>query len=227
MTVSKTLTDEITSLIKIGEELTEKAKIDRSGLKDAEISKAASWVTRSGEMIKRLYPTDSQHLESYKACLAQYKFDIMHSNYYQHLSIMTGLLRGVHHELEKGLLSDIKQLLQADIFADFLEMAEHLLKENYKDASAVIIGSVLEDTLRKLADANGVATSKSGKYLTIDPLNVALAKAGVYNRLVQKQITSWADLRNKAAHGHYDDYDRNQVEMMLLFTQDFCFRYLS
>jgi hypothetical protein len=150
----------------------------------------------------------------------------MHSNYYQHLAIATGLLRGVLHELEKGLLSYIKQLLQADIFADFLEMAEHLLRENYKDASAVIIGSVLEDTLRKLADTNGIPTSTGGKPLTIDPLNAALASVGIYNRLVQKQITSWADLRNKAAHGHYDEYDRNQVEMMLLFTQDFCSRHL-
>lgn len=227
MTISKTLTDEITSLIQIGEELIAKAKRSGSELISDDIGKAISWVTRTGEMIKRLYPVDSQHLESYKECMAEYKFDIIHSNYYQHLCIMTGLLRGVSHELEKGLLSDIKNLLQADIFANFLEMADHLLKENYKDASAVIIGSVLEDTLRKLADANGVATFKSGKPLTIDPLNVALVKAAVYNKLVQKQITSWADLRNKAAHGNYDDYDKKQVEMFLSFTQDFCSRYLA
>lgn len=226
MTVAKTLTDEITNLIQIGDELTKKAKGSSSNLGDADISKCVSWITRTGEMIKRLYPADSQHLESYKACLSQYKFAAMHSNYYQHLAIATGLLSGVLHELEKGLLSDIKQLLQADIFADFLEMAEHLLKENYKDASAVIIGSVLEDTLRKLAETNGVPTATGGKPLTIDPLNAALANAGIYNKLVQKQITGWADLRNKAAHGHYDEYDKHQVEMMLLFTQDFCSRHL-
>jgi len=226
MTISKTLTDEITTLIRIGEELIAKAKGSDSNLDD-DIGKAASWVTRTGEMIRRLYPADSQHLASYTTCVSDYNFNILHSNYYAHLSTVTGLLRGVQHELEQGLLSDIKQLLQADIFADFLEMAEHLLKENYKDASAVIIGSVLEDTLRKLAVANGLPTSKGGKPLTIDPLNVALAKGGVYNKLVQKQITSWADLRNEAAHGHYDKYDGNQVEMMLLFTQDFCSRHLT
>lgn len=227
MTISKTISDEVASLIQIGEELTAKAKGSDSGLEDADISKAASWVTRAGEMIKRLYPADSQHLESYKACSKQYNFSIMHSNYYQHLSIVTGLLRGVQHELEKGLLIGIKKLLQADIFADFLEMAEHILKENYKDARAVIIGSVLEDTLRKLADANGILTTAGDRPLTIEPLNTALAKAGVYNKLVQKQIMSWADLRNNAAHGHYGKYDKGQVEMMLLFTQDFCSRHLT
>jgi len=35
----------------------------------------------------------------------------------------------------------------------------------------------------------------------------------------QKQITSWGDLRNKAAHGQYDKYDEKQVRMMLLFVE--------
>lgn len=227
MTDSDVFASEIDDLVKTGEELSTKAKSSGSGLGNEDIAKAASWVTRSGEMIKRLYPPDSQHLESYKACIGQYDFTNMHSNYYQHLSLLTGLLKGVRHELEKGLLVEIRQLLQADIFADFLEMAEHLLQEGYEDASAVITGSVLEDTLRKIADANGVQTVKAGKPLTIDPMNAALTKAGVYNKLIQKQITSWADLRNKAAHGHYDEYDKNQVQMMLLFTQDFCSRHLS
>jgi len=107
-------------------------------------------------------------------------------------------------------------------------MGEHLLKEGYKDAAAVIVGSVLEDTLRKLCDSNGITTTNSkGNPLTIDPLNSELAKAVVYNKLVQKQITSWADLRNNAAHGHFDKYDDKQVKMMLLFVQSFCTDYLK
>lgn len=36
----------------------------------------------------------------------------------------------------------------------------------------------------------------AGKPLTIEPLNVNLAKGGVYSPLTKKQVTSWADLRN-------------------------------
>ena len=54
------------------------------------------------------------------------------------------------------MLSNFMSLAQAEVFADFLDMAEHLLGEGYKDAAAVILGAVLEDTLRKLADAYGV-----------------------------------------------------------------------
>jgi hypothetical protein len=71
---------------------------------------------------------------------------------------------------------------------------------------------------------NIVKTNRT--YKTIEPLNVELAQIGIYDTLIQKQITSWADLRNKAAHGHFSEYDNKQVEMMLLFVQKFCSDYL-
>lgn len=107
-------------------------------------------------------------------------------------------------------------------------MAEHLLTEGFKDAAAVLIGGVLEDALRKLSQSNGLAlTNAQGKPLTIDPMNVNLAKAGVYQPLTQKQITSWADLRNNAAHGHYNKYVVSEVKEMLLFVQRFAADFLQ
>jgi hypothetical protein len=76
--------------------------------------------------------------------------------------------------------------------------------------------------LRTLSEQHDLPISNSsGKPLTIDPLNIQLAGAEIYSKLIQKQITSWAHVRNKAAHGEYDEYDRKQVEMMLLFVQNF------
>ena len=121
------------------------------------------------------------------------------------------------------MLLDFKLLLQAEVFADFLEMAEHLLGGDYKDAAAVLLGAVLEDSLRKIASTAGVATvGSNGKAFTIDPLNVAIAKVGTYGPLVQKQITTWANLRNDAAHGNFSKYDADQVRQMFLFVQKFC-----
>jgi hypothetical protein len=106
-------------------------------------------------------------------------------------------------------------------------MGEHLLNEGYKDAAAVIIGTVLEDSVRKLCQSKGISTTKqNGTQLTIDPMNAELAKAQVYSKLEQKQITTWAHIRNKAAHGEYSKYDKKQVEMMLMFVQAFSRKYL-
>ena len=91
---------------------------------------------------------------------------MMHSLYYGHVSELVGILKGVQHDMKSGLLSDLRRLLQAEVFADFLEMAEHLLNERYKDAAAVILSTILEDSLRKLSDSQGLSTtSASGKSL--------------------------------------------------------------
>ena len=47
-----------------------------------------------------------------------------------------------------------------------------------------------------------------------DRLNADLAKAEVYSKLDQKQITAWLDLRNNAAHGKYGEYTEQQVNQL-------------
>lgn len=226
--ISQTLKDEIDELVKYGDEVSNKAEKSGSGLGNKDVAEASAWVTRIGQIIKNFRIEDSQYYKNYEKVLRTKSFFNMHTNWCKHLFVMTGIIKSVQNDFEKGLLVNIRQLLQAEIFADFLEMGEYLLKENYKDAAAVIIGSVLEDSLRKLATSNGINILKdNGNYLTLEPLNIELAKADVYNRLKQKEVTSWGDLRNKAAHGHHDEYDKPQVQMMLLFVQKFCSDYLT
>ncbi|KKN48021.1 hypothetical protein LCGC14_0657070 [marine sediment metagenome] len=37
-------------------------------------------------------------------------------------------------------------------------------------------------------------------------------------------MTGWLDLRNKAAHGKYDEYNKNKVEQMIMGVRDFIVR---
>ena len=46
-------------------------------------------------------------------------------------------------------------------------------------------------------------------------MNDDLAKAGIYNSLVQKQITALAGIRNSAAHGKIDEFTKVNVEQMI------------
>lgn len=129
-----------------------------------------------------------------------------------------GILIGINKEIEGGWLVKIKGLVTAEVFSDFLEMSEYLLKENYKDPAAVMIGSVLEGHLRQLCGNNGISIEviKDGKPIPkkAEMLNSELTAANVYNKLDQKGITSWLDLRNKAAHGKYEEYTKEQVDIM-------------
>jgi len=213
---------EVNDLANSGSSLLRTIQSSSNSIDGENLIAVTTWVTRLGQLIRRLYGEKSQHFESYSTALSTNYFYNLHSEWNSHFSQMVGVARAIKHDLDNGLLVHFKALVQADVFADFLEMGEYLLQEGYKDAAAVIIGSVLEDGLRKIP-----LTQASGKPMTIEPLNVELAKQDVYSRLVQKQITSWAHIRNKAAHGEFGEYNKEQVKMMLLFVQSFAAEHFS
>ncbi|MEK6608071.1 MAG: DUF4145 domain-containing protein [Myxococcota bacterium] len=122
------------------------------------------------------------------------------------------LLRALRSDLDGGYLQGLRGLVRADVFADFIEQAEHLLAAGYFQPAAVVVGAVLEDGLRKLCTKHGIALPEVGK---LDKMNADLVKAGAYDKLQQKLVTAWADLRNKAAHGEWEKFKPADVEDML------------
>lgn len=137
------------------------------------------------------------------------------------LAQVAGILRALRADYQAGYLRTVEELIHADVFADLLDMAGELQRKGFKDPAAVLAGSVLEEHLRKLAIANGIKTNAGSKTKKADTLNADLTKVGAYNRLVQKQVTAWLDLRNLAAHGRYDEYDHEQAAAMLRDVQRF------
>lgn len=219
---------ELDDLNATGEKLIAIAGNAGDNIQGGQLADVMAWVSRSGHIIRKVGDQESAYDHAFQEARRAKGFTFIHSNNYAHLCEIWGALKGLRHAVDAGLLQDLTRLVQADIFADFLEMAEHLLSERYKDASAVLIGGVLEDALRKLSASNNLPlVAAAGKPLTIEPLNVNLAKAGVYPPLTKKQITSWADLRNNAAHGGYGKYTADDVKQMLLFVQRFCADFLQ
>jgi hypothetical protein len=149
-------------------------------------------------------------------------------NYPSAIEAGLGILEAVKTEISGGWLITVKGLVSAEIFADFLDMATYLLQENYKDPAAVVTGSVLEEHLRQLCSKNSIPIdlSQGGKMLPkkTDRMNADLSNASVYNKLDHKNVTAWLDLRNKAAHGQYGEYTKDQVELMLAGVTDFMTR---
>lgn len=138
---------------------------------------------------------------------------------------ITGALKALRSDLMEGRLQTVTELIHADMFTDFLEMADYLQSENYKDAAAVIGGSVLEEHLRNLCDKQSITTLANGKQKKASVLNDELAGKGVYSKGDQKSVTAWLDLRNAAAHGHYNEYTQDQVALFLQSIRDFLRRY--
>lgn len=145
-------------------------------------------------------------------------------NLHLHTSSIIGIVQALKEDLAAGYIQNLAELVHADIFSDFLEMAKHLSENNYKDPAAVLAGSTLESHLRKLSIKNGIHIENLGKPVKADKLNADLTKDNVYSILDQKNITAWLDLRNKAAHGNYDEYTNDQVKLLIASINDFIAR---
>ena len=126
-------------------------------------------------------------------------------------------------------MGSIKELVHAEIFSDFLDTASYLLEERYKDPAAVIGGAALESHLRQLcikhevdaeaADGAGIMRAKKAERMNQD-----LAKVPAYGVLDQKNVTAWLDLRNKAAHGRFAEYTKEQVGTVIGGVREFIAR---
>lgn len=170
--------------------------------------------------IAMVYSKDHSHYSEFdKAAKGNFVSDVKQGH---------GVLLAIQDEINGGWIFSVKKLVSAEIFSDFLEMAAHLLEQDYKDPAAVMIGSVLEENLRQLCHSAGIETEteKDGAHIPkkADRLNSDLAKAEVYTKLDHKAVTMWLDLRNKAAHGKYNEYGNEQVELMMQGVTEFLAR---
>lgn len=171
-------------------------------------------------IIERAAPSGSAYIVNCHAVLAD-----EHSGEGYKLECLAGIAEALRDDYFSGTLASIHELIRAEVFDDFIEMAEHLLESGYKDAAAVLIGGVLEGELKKLAQRIGVPVLGSdGRPLKSDGLNAAVAARGMYNKLDQKSVTSWLDLRNKAAHAEYASYTIDHVRVMLAGVRHFVSR---
>ncbi len=135
-----------------------------------------------------------------------------------------GVLQAAYNDYTEDFLFETKALISAEILDDFLEQAEVLFESGYYHPAASLTGAVLEDSLRKLCEKNNIAIPEKTK---IDTLNAELAKAGVYSKLVQKEITAKADIRNNADHGKFNEFSKKDVEEMIKWVRHFESSYLG
>lgn len=181
---------------------------------------AIQWQVSCLQLFSQIFGAESNYISEFK----NHTRFINSEDNYDNLRNALGVLKGAKDDYENSYLFDTRTLIEAEVFDEFLEQAEELFKKRYYQAAAVIAGCVLEDGLRKLGQRK-IPSFPTGK--TIDPMNIELAKAGIYNALWQKKITALADTRNKAAHGKWTEFTEKDVEDMIRDVRRFMEDYFS
>ncbi|MDA1051374.1 MAG: DUF4145 domain-containing protein [Planctomycetota bacterium] len=175
------------------------------------------WQTSVSSLFSRVFanhdPTFQRFADACKANLnSALSFDIQRS-----------IFRAAKEDFEGGYLFDIQNLVHSDVFIDELEQAKHFLDKGFKVPAAVIAGTVLETTLRRMCDTHSGLTPSDN----INAMNNDLYTANVYGKASNKQVGSWGDIRNDAAHGRPDEFDPKQVSQMIDGVRDFVAKHIK
>lgn len=134
------------------------------------------------------------------------------------VSTLQGILDSFTEYLESGLSTGYspERKAQIDVVSDFLGQSQAMLdrKQFHPGAAAILIGASLEEFLRNWVEAEGlsIGNARAG----IDAYSKALQAADYLSKQDIKDITSWAGIRNHAAHGEWEQVgDSNRIRLML------------
>ena len=164
-----------------------------------------AWAASALNILQRVFGENSIHYRHFEEVFKENK----ESRWSSTLEECKAILQVAAEDYKGGYLFNTRGLIQAEAFSNILEQANELLASGYKDPACVVVGVALENTLKELCIRHNIAQGK------LDKMNADLAKAGEYNMGMQKQITAWADRRNKAAHGDWNTYTTDDVNDML------------
>lgn len=175
-----------------------------------------NWKVKVRNLLSKVCGEESQHFQQFE----KQESGVTYTTNYGIFKGLKAVFLAAKEDFEGGYLSSIRTLVQAEVFDSELEQANELLGSGYFTAAAVIAGVVLETALRELCDKEGISHGK------LDKMNADLAKAGIYNKLMQKRITALADIRNSAAHGKPNEFKEQDVIDMIRDVNQFLANHL-
>ena len=116
-----------------------------------------------------------------------------------------------------SILSDIRGVLQAELFDNELDAASELLKKGHLRAAGALAGVTLESHLSKIAANHTLKVGK--KNPTIFDFNEELKNNGVYDIPNWRFIQRLGDIRNLCVHSKDRDPTKDEVDELIRGVQ--------
>lgn len=173
----------------------------------------SAWLTAAHNAIHRACPDPKApyRQKADKVALGNHGYGI-HAGVGELAAVLQNLLT----DADAGLLASVADRARAETFDDFLDHAEAYANENRKNESGVIAGVVLEDTLRRICAKLDIAE----KGVKLDALISELAARGELTAVKAKRARAAADVRTKATHAQWGEFEVSDVQATISFTRE-------
>jgi HEPN domain-containing protein len=101
--------------------------------------------------------------------------------------------------------------LSNDVSGEYLAEAQSYLNMGRHHSAAILAGDALQEALRRLCSNNSIALKRP----TVDSMISELARNGVYDSLVEQQLSELTGIYEKAVTGLWSEVSKDDVESML------------
>jgi hypothetical protein len=210
--------DFINGLVKEGDTLKELSRTASSG---SDLAVTEEYYQRRIRWIRNCYDVLNYNgLDEYWKHISRIAQVDMNSFLYSNeIAKIIGIMQSAIDAIDHGYLGKIKYILHADMFDSYLDQAAELLLNGHKIPSAVLGRIVIEKWIRDQAEKAGISNWETDK---ASNLNDQLKKAGILSLPKWRQIQTYLDIGNKAAHGDESAFKDSDVKQMIDFSKVNC-----
>jgi hypothetical protein len=173
----------------------------------------SAWITAAHNAVHLIIPQqDSPYRRKVDRIAETHHGYAIHEAVREFASVLSALLR----DADAGLLASVADQARAEAFDDFLDHAVHYLRNQRKQEAGVIAGVVFEDSLRRICRKCGIP-EKGEK---VDSLISALVAKNELTPVKAKRARASADVRTKATHAQWAEFEIDDVQATIEFTRD-------
>jgi hypothetical protein len=190
---------------------------DRGHVSDStQFQDARGWITASRNIVLHIFPDGkspyAEHVDSAIRDGEKCGWEYVTGTVGEIRAVLKNLLT----DIQAGLLNSLADRARAETFDNFLDHAREYLANGHKNEAGVIAGVVFEDTIRRIAAKRSI--DESGRKL--DSIISALAADGAISGVMAKRCRVAADVRTKATHAQWDEFDVGDVQATVAVTDE-------
>lgn len=207
------------------DQLIDKAKYYVTGYDNIEINISytsyLAWKVCVAKLLANMFGQDDVFYVGFKDIINHEELGYSYTSIFESIIELLSSLR----ELVKiDYISNLKSTLTSCIFNDFMITAANYLASDNKDPAALLLSSVFESLMKKLALSNNTALKGSED---VSCLTSQLYQKKIINDIDLQQLKFFVKLRNSAFHAKFEEYTIDDVNTMLVGLQSFISKHIN
>jgi hypothetical protein len=136
-----------------------------------------------------------------------------------------GALHSLKREIQAGLIGSLQRQISGEVLTDFLQLSKQAFDhpgDDAKNVAAVLTAALFEDTIRRLAQANGIPHIEKLQDVLTELKNKTVLQ-GTEVGIAQ----SYLNFRNSALHAQWGKIDRPSVAGVQGFVEGLLMKHFA